>query len=240
MATKYLTTNIMQKVKRNYLKKFIPRYWSNDELLKIVPYLSSNTRIINVSGWEDKDKEGGCYRNYFNERSVYHISNYPSDNVRGGLHYDIAIDLNKNLSKQYINSYDCVFNHTVLEHVIDPDFSFKQMSLLTEDIIITVVPFKQKFHFENDAFGDYYRFTPFTMRNLHDKNGFTILYESYTPKPALDVYLFYVGSKQPEKHTSFPILFSDINHLNHKLGDFSAKALAKNIIARFAIKYLFR
>jgi len=230
----------MKRFKINYLKKYIPRFWSNDELLNIVPYLTPDSRVINVSGWEDKDKEGGFYRNYFNEKSVYHISNYPSDTVRGGLHSDIAIDLNKNLPQKYINSYDCVFNHTVLEHVVDPNFSFKQMSLLTEDIIITVVPFKQKFHFEDGAFGDYYRFTPFIMRQLHNKNGFTILYESYTPKPALDIYLFYVGSKQPEKHSSFPGFITDINYLNNKLGDFSAKTLVQNIIARFVIKYLFR
>ena len=41
------------------------REWSNMELRKIAPTLTGD--IINVSGWEDKDKEGGLYKeNGFN------------------------------------------------------------------------------------------------------------------------------------------------------------------------------
>jgi len=228
----------MKKFKKKILKKYIPRYWSNDELRKIVPYLPSDSRILNVSGWEDNDKEGDCYCNYFYSSLYYHISNHPTDKVRGNALSDITIDLNMNLPKELVGAYDGVFNHTVLEHISNPEFAFKQMALLTTDWIISVVPFIQKLHFEDKSYNDYYRFTPFVMRQLHEKNGFTVLYENYTPKPSLDIYLFYMGTKNPKNYITFPKHLTTINTLNYQLGNINAKMLLQNIIAKFLIKYI--
>jgi len=227
----------MKQFKKNLLKKYVPRHWSNDELRKIVPYLPDGSRILNVSGWEDKDKEGSYYRKYFYNSSEYHIANYPSDRVRGNVYFDIPVDLNKKVSKELTNSYNGVFNHTVLEHISNPEFAFKQMSELTSDWMISIVPFKQKLHFEEDCFNDYYRFSPFSMRQLYENNGFTVLYETYTPEPSLDIYLFYMGTKHPENYRNFPKHTENFRILNNELGNISAKILLQNLIARFFIKY---
>ena len=226
-----------ERIKKNYLTKFIPRYWSNKELKKISPHLPFGSRIVNVSGWKDKDKEGNYYCNYFSSAAEYHIANYPSDKARGSACCDIPIDLSQAIPKEHIGTYDGVFNHTVLEHLADPVFAFKQMALLTTDWIITVVPFKQKLHFENGFYDDYYRFSPFIMRQLHTMNGLTVIYETYTPKPALDIYLFYVGTKKVENYLDFPKNIMPLNEFNNELGNFNAKMLFQNIIARFLIKY---
>ena len=53
-----------------YTRRFQPRQWSNDVLRSLVPYLRESTRVVNVSGWEDRDKEGGHYRDYFRVRAA--------------------------------------------------------------------------------------------------------------------------------------------------------------------------
>jgi hypothetical protein len=103
---------------------------------------------------------------------------------------------------------------------------------------VTVVPFKQKLHFENGMYGGYFRFTPFSMRHMHEKNGFSVLYESYTPRPALHVSLLYVGTRDPGRHPDFPKRLADFGSLNHRVGSFIARDLAANIIARFLTKYV--
>lgn len=223
----------------NYLRRFNPRSWSNDELRFVLSHCPKGARIVNVSGWQDRDKEGGLYKDYFPTPALYHISNYEGDAARGAAaQTDLVIDLTKSLSVAYENQYDIVFNHTVLEHLEDPTFAFAQIGKLTTDLIVTVVPFKQKLHFEYGMFGDYYRFTPFSMRRLHAQNGFSVLYEAYTPRPSLDVYLLYVGARDVARHTNFPQHLADLRALNQRVGSFSASDLASNIAARFLGKYV--
>ena len=223
---------------KRYLRRFNPRSWSNDELRLVLSHCQKKSRVVNVSGWQDRDKEGGCYKDYFPSPTLYHISNYEGDAARGAVaETDLVIDLTKPLSIAHEYQYDIVFNHTVLEHVEEPTFAFSQIGKLTTDMIVTVVPFKQKLHFEHGMFGDYYRFTPFSMRRLHAENGFSVLYESYTPRPSLDVYLLYVGVRDVARHVDFPQRLADLRALNQRVGSFSAKDLALNIGARFFGKY---
>lgn len=216
----------------------IPREWSNDELRKLVPLLGDYTSVINVSGWRDQDKQSGTYKDYFKNASTYTVSNYDEDTQRGGAKDgELSINLDEQLSTEFERAFDIAFSHTVLEHVIDPVFAFEQIAKLTNDLIITVVPFKQKMHFEPGQYGDYYRFTPMMMRRIHEKNGFEVLYESFTPRPSLDVYLLHIGTRNPEKHRTFPRSVAEINKLNFEVGAFNASDLAKNIFIRAYRKY---
>jgi len=226
---------------KTYLRKFSPRAWSNDELRKLKNYFPKNSRIINVGGWEDKDKEGGFYKDYFPNPVIYHVANYPGDSKRGtNVRTDLTIDLTKSLPGDLYFKYDIALTHTVLEHVPDPVFSFAQIGKLSRDIIITVVPFKQHLHFEPESYGDYYRFSPFSMRKLHKDNDFNILYESYMPIPSLDVYLFYVGTRFSERYRNFPIKLNHILDLNEIVGKMPIYSLLQNIIQRFITKYLIK
>jgi hypothetical protein len=216
-----------------------PRTWSNKELRKVAGLLPRPRRVINVSGWKDADKEGSTYRAYFNPSEAYDISNYEADAARGGPG-SVALDLGEPAPPHLVGRYDVAFSHTVLEHVPDPWFAFAQIAKLTSDLIVTVVPFKQKLHFEAGMYGDYYRFTPFAMRRMHEANGFTLLYESFTPRPSLDVYLLHVGTKAPDRHGDFPRSVPDLAALNEKVGEFSAKDLLENVVDRFLAKYVRR
>ena len=59
-------------------RKFrLPRIWSNNELKKIAPLFEGD--VVNVSGWQDKDKEGDEYKNYFKNKKSYTITNYKTE-----------------------------------------------------------------------------------------------------------------------------------------------------------------
>lgn len=226
---------------RSFIRRFEPRAWSNDELRRLAPRLPAGASIVNVSGWRDLDKEGARYRDYFRTPKVYHVTNYGSDSARGdGDLTSVALDLSHPLPADLRARYDIAFHHTVLEHVPDPVFAFAQISALTSDLAISVVPFKQKLHFEAGIYGDYYRFSPFAMRRLYAENGFTVLYESFTPRPALDVYLLHVASRFPERHAQLGSPPVALETLHQKVGSYSAKDLALNIAARLLDKYVAR
>ena len=59
-----------------------PRVWSNNVLRSFANIFEGE--VINVSGWNDEDKEGGFYKDYFSNCSSYKISNY-GDSLRGHL-----------------------------------------------------------------------------------------------------------------------------------------------------------
>lgn len=219
-----------------------PRQWSNRELRRVLGHLPVPARVINVSGWLDADKEGATYRSYFRPSEAYAISNCSGDKVRGttGAEGELCIDLGGPLAPELVRSFDVAFSHTVLEHILDPIVAFEQIAKLTTDLVVTVVPFKQKLHFEPGQYGDYHRFTPFAMRRMHERAGLTVLYESFTPPPSLDVYLFYLGTKRPEKHHRFPRHVPPIEELNFRVGKLSAADLARNISDRALRKFVRR
>ena len=72
------------------------------------------------------------------------------ERARGGegAHTAVSLDLGAPAPAELEGTFDVAFSHTVLEHIEDPVFAFNQIAKLTSDLIITVVPFKQKMHFE--------------------------------------------------------------------------------------------
>lgn len=47
---------------KRYLRRFNPRSWSNDELRLVLSHCQKKSRVVNVSGWQDRDKEGDVIR----------------------------------------------------------------------------------------------------------------------------------------------------------------------------------
>jgi hypothetical protein len=177
-------------------RKFrLPRIWSNSELKKFSSLFSGS--VINVSAWQDSDKEGNKYRDYFLNCREYYISNYKTDQ-KGiqGYENEIFLDIEEELPTELYNKYDVVYNHTVLEHVFNVQTAFKNLCLLSKDIVIIVVPFLQQMH---EDFGDYWRFTPLTVRRLFSDNGYKLLYLSFNSHKNASVYIFAIASKSPEK-----------------------------------------
>jgi hypothetical protein len=175
-------------------KKFrSPRKWSNDELKKIAPLCKG--RVINVSGWKDEDKEGSTYKSYFQGASDYWISNYKAEmrGFQGDKEKEIFLDLEAPLDPKLAESFDVVFNHTVLEHVFDIFKGFENLCKLSSDIVVLVVPFLQEQH---GSYGDYWRVSPQGIQKLFKLNGVDLIYLSANDSGDESVYIICVGSKK--------------------------------------------
>ncbi len=177
-------------------RKFrLPRIWSNNELKKFAPLFEGD--IVNVSGWQDKDKEGDEYKNYFKNKKSYTITNYKTEAMGfQGMEGEIFLDLEKELPDELAGKFDVVFNHTVLEHIFEIEQAFKNLCLLSKDIVVLVMPFLQQMHAD---YGDYWRMTPLAIDKLFIKNGYKLLYLSFNDHASGSVYIFSIASKQPDK-----------------------------------------
>lgn len=186
--------------KLNVSRKVTPgaqpiRIWSNQVLKKICKNMTGD--IINVSGWEDKDKQGGFYKDYFPKKRSYTVSNYTPSHSRSDV-TEIHLDLEKKLPKKLEKKFDVVLSHTNLEHVFDAFTAFKNHCLMSRDIVIIIVPFIQQQH-ETEEFKDYWRYTPSCLRELFKRNGFETIYEAFNDEPNTVNYLVFVGSCKPNK-----------------------------------------
>ena len=177
-----------------------PRPWSNDELKKFVHLFKGD--VINVSAGNDADKEGAYYRDYFSASSSYTISNYKKTQIEG--YKEIELDLNLFLSadSSLVGGFDVVFSHTVLEHIYDVRTAVANLCRISRDIVITVVPFLQAFHHvETDglaSYHDYWRLSPYTLKQLFKENGFETIYISWNNDPIGNIYIFHIASKKPQ------------------------------------------
>jgi len=173
---------------------------SNDEIRKLGPLFGGD--VLNLSGWKDEDKEGGCYRDYFPNARCYVISNYGAE-VGSSAMDEKELDLSKPYTGQ-IGTYDLVFNHTVIEHVYSTQVVFDNLALLSRDAILTIVPFVQHMHGVKDGFVDYYRYSPLALERLFEERGFKTLYVSWNEDhPLMNVYIVHVASKCPERYAGF-------------------------------------
>ena len=173
----------------------LPRTWSNTELKKFAHLFTGD--VVNISGWKDLDKEGGHYKDYFTKADNYSISNYRSE-ARGlqGFDNEFYLDLTEDLEEQYKKRFDVAFNHTTLEHIYDVRKSFRNLCIMSRDIVVIVVPFIQQMH---STYGDYWRFTPMAVKRLFEENGMEMLYLSFNSHRHASVYIFAIASWKPDQ-----------------------------------------
>lgn len=194
-AITFFPSGIKRKSANNICNKFrVPRIWSNTELRKFAPLFSG--RVVNISGWKDYDKEGNNYYDYFSNASEYTITNHPDDAECGtqGFVNEISLNLEHDLPKRLKRRFDVAFSHTVLEHIYDVRKAFSNICEIAEKVVITVVPYMQQLHGINDNVGDYWRFTPLTMKRLYEENGLKLRYCSANGHTSTaSVYLFCIG-----------------------------------------------
>jgi len=173
----------------------LARRWSNRELRRLAPAFGGH--VVNVSGWNDEDKEGGTYRSYFSAASRYTLTNHAGERGFGGRDGERLLDLSQPPPQDLERSFDVVFNHTTLEHIFEARQAFANLCRLSRDVVIVVVPFAQQQH-ETASFGDYWRFTPSCLRQLYAENGLGVVYEAESPDADAASYLLFVGARQPE------------------------------------------
>ena len=178
-------------------KYHVARRWSNLVLRKIAPLFTGE--VVNVSGWEDRDKEGGTYAEYFTAKTAYFRTNYSGHYGFQGDNGEIGLDLTADLPESLKGRFDVVFNHTTLEHVFEVRKAFANLCAMSRDAVIVVVPFSQIQH-ESDSYGDYWRLTPSCLRKLFEENGLTVVYEAESPAKNAAVYLLFVGSRLPKRY----------------------------------------
>ena len=182
-------------MRREY-EDYAPRAWSNRQLERFADRFTGD--VIHVSGWEDRDKEGGFYRDYFTNCDSYVISNIGG--ARGtSAASDVYLDLEHPLPPEMVEKYDVVFNHTTLEHIFDIRGAFGRLSELSKDIVIVVVPFAQVEHWEQGSYLDYWRMTEFALERLFEENQLSGLYIVGNHNPVHPTYFFAIGSRHPEK-----------------------------------------
>ncbi|MCX5645277.1 MAG: hypothetical protein NTZ17_11435 [Phycisphaerae bacterium] len=176
----------------------LARVWSNRELRRIAPCFHGS--VVNVSAWDDRDKEGGHYRDYFAHASSYFCTNYPGYRGFQGMPNEQPLDLTGDLPATLRRRYDVVFNHTTLEHIFDVRRAFANLCDLSKDVVIVVVPFAQVQHDAED-WKDYWRFTPACLRKLYEDNGLSVIYEADSPFRKSAIYLLSVAAREPNQWT---------------------------------------
>lgn len=176
----------------------LPRLWSNSELRKYSHLFSG--KVVNVSAWQDQDKEGNFYKDYFKNATSYSLTNFVSD-ARGfqGYENEIFLDLEKELPPSLYHQFDVVFNHTTLEHVFQINTAFSNLCKMSKDVLIIVVPFLQPYHSD---YGDYWRFSPLAIKRILHDNNFEIVYQSFNNDKKSSVYIFTIASRNISKWKS--------------------------------------
>jgi hypothetical protein len=174
----------------------IARIWSNGEVRKLAPIFTGD--VVNVSAWDDRDKEGGHYKEYFSNASGYYCTNYAGARGYQNKENEYFVDLTKDIPEELRRRFDVVFNHTTLEHIFDVRAAFKNLCEMTKDAAIIVVPFSQVQH-EREPYKDYWRFTPSCIRELFRENQMEVIYEAESNLKNAAIYLLLVASREPQK-----------------------------------------
>jgi hypothetical protein len=180
------------------------RRFSNRILKNYLKYLEGD--IINVSGWEDSDKNNGFYRDYYKRVKRYVVSNISGEQGMPRQKNEdiewIYLDLEKPIPEDLEKKFDIVFCHTVLEHIYHTEIALDNLAGLTRDIMIIVVPFSQSVHYTK-SYSDYTRFTPYYFKKYLPSRGFSILLSDSNDQPFTNIYTVIIASLHPEKHREF-------------------------------------
>lgn len=216
--------------KRSIEPKFRkPRLWSNRELRRFAPLFNGD--IVNVSGWLDADKEGGHYKEYFSSASNYYLTNYPQDNNRGfqNIENEYALDLEMKIPPSLVDRFDVALCHTVLEHIYNVQKAFTNICLMTRGAVILIVPHLQQLHSVPHGVKDYWRFTPFSLQEMHKSNGLNLRYLSANGDATnSSIYLFSIGYRGNMYDNIIPHRF-DIK-IDSGKPESSSNAIGANII----------
>ena len=174
----------------------IARFWSNREIKRLAPLFAGD--VVNVSAWDDRDKEGGYYKEYFSSAYRYYYTNYTGIRGYQQKENEYLLDLTGDLPRELKMRFDVVFNHTTLEHIFEIRKAFENFCNMTKDVAIVVVPFSQVQH-ETESYKDYWRFTPSCMRQMFLENGLDVIYEAESKYKEAAIYLLFVASRNPRK-----------------------------------------
>jgi len=216
-------------VARRFIGYEHPRPSSNKVLRTYLRHVGGE--IINISGWEDSDKQGAHYRDYFGRVDRYVISNIGGQSgmpaaVPAGVE-SVYLDLEHTVPDELRGRFDVVFSHTVLEHIYTVHEALETMAALTRDLVVTVVPFSQCVHYTH-SFSDYLRPSPFYLKRFFEERGFTVLLSTANDQPFFPVYFVFIVSRHPERHReafkNAPVSF-DIQILPARWGKFGVSGL---------------
>jgi hypothetical protein len=177
------------------------RTYSNVCLKRILALLNVKS-VLNVSGWDDGDKEGGRYSDYFSQKvNKYEVSHFEDDYLRSDTDLSkIVINL-EDVDYQAVKKFELVFSHTVLEHVFDQQNAFRIMCSLAEKYVVGVVPMINVLHWEK-TYDDYWRFTPHGIRKLFENNEFKLVHLEIGPTLSISQYIIFVGARNGVSVTS--------------------------------------
>ena len=184
--------SVIKRLERKFQSTSVraARRWSNQRLREVASAVTGD--VINVSAWEDLDKQGNHYRDYFTRARTYSISNY--DGWRGGRSKNAyKIDLTEAPPEELAGKFDLVYNHTTLEHIFEVRCAFRNLAALSRDLLIVVVPAVQPLHGPDD--GDFWRFSPYCMRRIFQENRFEVIIERFGPRWTPVKYMFYVAAR---------------------------------------------
>jgi len=188
-----------------WLKFRKARVWSNAELRQFSPLFRGS--VVNVSGGRDEDKEGDHYANYFRNCEDYYITNFETYAPHPFIPdtHRIFLDLEAPLPADLRGRFDVAFNHTTLEHVYECRRAFSSICEMSRDVVIVVVPYIQQMHAV--GYGDFWRFTPQTMKRLYEENGLQLRYCSANGADRGSIYLFSIGYRNQSWDEFIPARF---------------------------------
>ena len=204
LLNKLLRMGLTDKYRQRAFR--IPRRWSNRELRRFGHLFSGD--VVNVSAWEDRDKEGGFYRNYFPATASYSTTNFgTSQDTLQHTDNEIYLDLSKPIPPELERRFDAVFNHTTLEHLFEFQTAFANLCAMSRDVVIIVVPWLQPLHSD---YGDFWRFSPQALPRMFSREGLTTLHLSWNDDKGAAVYVFAIASRNPEAwREHFPDAIAD-------------------------------
>lgn len=194
-------------------KNLSARPWSNQQLRRMSNLVLGD--VVNVSAWQDSDKQGSKYQHYFKNCKSYAITNYKGSRADGL--YDISniktLEYDLSCKASFEHTFDCVLNHTTLEHIFDIDTALDNLVNLTRDLLVLIVPYYQAFHQEHGSYGDYLRFSPLYLYQAMKARSITPMVITTNTNPVFPNYVFCIASKNPLLNLKIQELYSKDNLL---------------------------
>lgn len=197
-------------------KHRLARIWSNEQLARIAPVFTGH--VVNVSAWDDRDKQDRHYKDYFVNAGSYSYTNYKGYRGFQGTENEYLMDLTEDMPAELVHKFDVAYNHTTLEHIFDVRKAFANICKLSRDAVIIVVPFAQVQH-EAEDYEDYWRFTPSCLRRLFEENGLGVIFESISPYRDSAVYLLFVGSRNPGYWAGVLPFYKRLSNIGEWIGE---------------------